>query len=293
MALQTSGEISLSDVNLELGLGATSNITMSSLRVLADVPSGPIGLDDLYGASDTILDTFITAGVSGFTRGYVDGGIGSITNSSLTVNGATFTLSHVTQLTLVNDFLSIGIRGANIRDYMSKWSLKEIIFDGITTTVNTTITGGGNTVEINWNYGDMPVVNLVDGQTYPITLVERLPFEFTAGVLASSYQGYDHITGGSIVSDGVVINGNTYEIKNLSENGTYLTLEIGGTNYTNLVQTDVQELVILGLGTWVTSEAELFGNSGGGMFWRWDSSSSEPIPDILSGNTYQFFIGAD
>lgn len=56
MALQTSGSISLNDVNVELGNSGTSQIDMNSsaVRNLFGVASGEIGMDDGYGASNTL-----------------------------------------------------------------------------------------------------------------------------------------------------------------------------------------------------------------------------------------------
>ena len=53
MALQTSGPISLRDVNIELGLsaGATISLGGSNIRGLAGVSSGPISLANLRGKS--------------------------------------------------------------------------------------------------------------------------------------------------------------------------------------------------------------------------------------------------
>lgn len=53
MPLQTTGPISLSDVNTELGLSATATISLNdaAVRSLAGIASGPISLNDLYGKS--------------------------------------------------------------------------------------------------------------------------------------------------------------------------------------------------------------------------------------------------
>lgn len=51
MTLQTTGPISLSNVNTELGNAATSAISLNdaAVRALAGIPSGQISLSDLYG----------------------------------------------------------------------------------------------------------------------------------------------------------------------------------------------------------------------------------------------------
>ena len=59
MALQTSGPISLNDVNVELGNSGTAQIDMNSsaVRGLFGVASGEIGMDDGYGKSNTFSMT--------------------------------------------------------------------------------------------------------------------------------------------------------------------------------------------------------------------------------------------
>lgn len=54
MALQTSGAISLSNVNVELGRSSTAQISLgeTAVRNLAGVASGAISLSNLYGKSN-------------------------------------------------------------------------------------------------------------------------------------------------------------------------------------------------------------------------------------------------
>jgi hypothetical protein len=53
MALQTVGAISLNDIHLELGAtsGTTVSLNDADVRGLVGIASGPISLDDFYGAS--------------------------------------------------------------------------------------------------------------------------------------------------------------------------------------------------------------------------------------------------
>jgi hypothetical protein len=54
MTLQSSGSISLSDINVELGNSSTQIISLndSSVRTLLNIPSGTISLSDAYGKSN-------------------------------------------------------------------------------------------------------------------------------------------------------------------------------------------------------------------------------------------------
>jgi hypothetical protein len=54
MTLQASGAISLGNVNTELGLSATANISLNAaaVRTLAAVSSGAIAMSNLYGKSN-------------------------------------------------------------------------------------------------------------------------------------------------------------------------------------------------------------------------------------------------
>ncbi len=99
MTLQSSGPMSLSQVNAELGLASTTNVSLGSagVRGLAGVASGAISLSNLYGKSN-ILDTqsiyvgqtTISDGktywdtVTGYSGQY---GIGSISDATSNVYG--------------------------------------------------------------------------------------------------------------------------------------------------------------------------------------------------------------
>lgn len=75
MTLQSSGAISLSNVNTELGRSATATISLgeAAVRTLAGVPSGPISLSDLYGKSNAPPVTFTPpGGTSPLDRWYAE-----------------------------------------------------------------------------------------------------------------------------------------------------------------------------------------------------------------------------
>lgn len=62
MTLQSSGAISLSQVNTELGRSSTAAISLgeTAVRTLAGVPSGAISMSNLYGKSSVIVSVFDT-----------------------------------------------------------------------------------------------------------------------------------------------------------------------------------------------------------------------------------------
>ena len=56
MALQTSGAISLHQINVELGLSGTAQISLNdaAVRKLLEKPSGTISMYDAYGKTATL-----------------------------------------------------------------------------------------------------------------------------------------------------------------------------------------------------------------------------------------------
>lgn len=101
MTLQSSGPISLSQVNVELGLASTATVSLgsTSVRGLAGVASGAISLSNLYGKSN-ILDTqsvYVDQGIQTdgktwwdtYTGFYGAFWFGSITDGTSNVYGGT------------------------------------------------------------------------------------------------------------------------------------------------------------------------------------------------------------
>ena len=75
MTLQSSGAISLGNVNTELGRSATATISLgeTAVRTLAGVPSGTISLSNLYGKSNAPPVTFTPpGGTSPLDRWYAE-----------------------------------------------------------------------------------------------------------------------------------------------------------------------------------------------------------------------------
>ena len=71
MALQSSGRISLNDVNVELGNSGTAQIDMNSsaVRDLFGIASGEIAMDDGYGADAASYSAIAAAGGTVTTSG--------------------------------------------------------------------------------------------------------------------------------------------------------------------------------------------------------------------------------
>jgi len=95
MALQSSGAISINNINVELGQSGTtsSSLGQASFRTLAGVASGTISMSDFYGKSNGGSDTrSISYNYSTDREGYngqTAGGIGSaVGGSTIYINGA-------------------------------------------------------------------------------------------------------------------------------------------------------------------------------------------------------------
>lgn len=167
MALPSSGPISLSQVNVELGLSATASINMNSaaVRTLFQVPSGPIAMSNGYGKSNAFTFTIssnqtnanlrtlaVNAGWNQSTKvvATIASGVYISSNSTgtpaLTVNG-----SFPGGVELVNSGFIIGMGGNggaggssnNSGSPGSAGGLALSVSSAITITNNGTIGGGG------------------------------------------------------------------------------------------------------------------------------------------------------
>jgi hypothetical protein len=115
MALPSSGAISISNVNSELGAGTntTRNLGASEVRSLAGMPSGAIKLSNLYGKSSAYVITLVAGQVfpgydviNGYSSGQNDAAAGSISNNLF--KGA-----------VINQITTTAFNGNGIRVYLN------------------------------------------------------------------------------------------------------------------------------------------------------------------------------
>lgn len=90
MTLPSSGAMSASMINTELGRAATTTMQLndSAVRQMAGKSSGQISFSDLYGKSLAKYQGTITIGKSATTLGYFQGQLGAINPNS--IDGTTF-----------------------------------------------------------------------------------------------------------------------------------------------------------------------------------------------------------
>ena len=130
MTLPSTGPISLANVNVELGLSSTTNISLNqtNVRTLAGVPSGTISLSNLYGKtfaptisiSPDPLQTTISGGgsvTSGAATATASGGAGGYTYAWTYVSGDSFTINSPTSAstTFTTTLVSGGYKLGNYR----------------------------------------------------------------------------------------------------------------------------------------------------------------------------------
>lgn len=129
MALPSSGEISLSNVNVELGLSATAQISLNdaAVRTLFGISSGAISMSNGYGKSSqfnlsissnrstpTSLNSYaVSQGWDGASKLVVTIGSGVVLSSNTTATPAlTISGSYPSGVEVVNNGVIVGMGGA-------------------------------------------------------------------------------------------------------------------------------------------------------------------------------------
>ena len=163
MALPSSGAISLNNVNVELGLTATAQISMNdaAVRTLFGVASGAIGMNNGYGksnrvsvtvtlASNTTDYTLGTAQIPGYIAGktdvtlVVDNGVYVYSTNTANAGLTIATLNAADTVSIVNNGYIIGMGGAGVlRNNGTSGGPALSITRNITITNNSYIAGGG------------------------------------------------------------------------------------------------------------------------------------------------------
>lgn len=180
MTLQSSGSMTIADINTELGRasGAQLSTDDADLLLMADLTSGdPITIpDDLYGKYyKTVYE--ITAGNSGFLSGYFKGSFGSVSPASPTIyiNGH----SCVLQRNLTNFFdgtsniFAVELTDANLK--LTKNDLGIVTWKDsggstIFTDQGSTASFSADSTQASWTWTVSGSETLIDTNVYDCTV---------------------------------------------------------------------------------------------------------------------------
>jgi hypothetical protein len=173
MALPSSGQISLSDIQTEFG--GSNPIALSEYYSKGNAPaSGEIQLAaDFYGTSASIHTTTFTAGIDssksgrdivGYDTNTLTGGvsIGSITTATFTHNSETITIERIVDDEIQGDYIKFSKSGtANYQ--WTGWTTAEIVGVGTMTRTSVSFNNAGFGQSSNWG-------SLSSGSTYTIII---------------------------------------------------------------------------------------------------------------------------
>lgn len=183
MTLPSTGSISMSQVNVELGRSATANLTMndSALRALAGKPSGTVALSDLRGKTQNTAPTISAAKTYDSSTDIITltlGGIPYPTTSMAWVSGGLnveYTKNSETQYTF---FKNLSGAGSGTARFYATNSVGQAFAD-----MAITVSGGGASCFVQ---GSM--VTMADGTYKDIALIE-------AGEWIKTATGIAQVTG--------------------------------------------------------------------------------------------------